>query len=359
MIFRRRIVAATTAAFGAIALASAAPAQDEASVASEMAAAAQALIEASSAPAFIANLQGVEPLEDLRHGLDADARDDWGYWPRARDGFALGYMSPPQRIAVHELLEALLSASGYLQIQAIFSLEEVLAATEQGSFPRGFEYAAVAVFGEPGGVEPWGWRLDSHHMSLNVTVTGDEVDVTPSFLGANPARVTAGDKAGLEPLRYETRAAFALLNSLEGEARRQVVVTEEAPRDILSGQLNKPRETWDDWQEAITRQGVNVDDMSPEQRALAVRLLDEIVGRYRPEIAEAQRAAIDVDDLSFAWMGSTEEGAPYYFKLVGDTFVYEYDASGPDGNHVHTVWRDRADDFGAAALERHYAAEEH
>jgi hypothetical protein len=99
--------------------------------------------------------------------------------------------------------------------------------------------------------------------------------------------------------------------------------------------------------------------MTEAQRALLARLVDEIVARYRPEIADPARAAIDVDDLSFAWLGATAEGAPYYFRLVGGDFVYEFDATGPDGGHIHTVWRDKADDFGAAALARHYESQPH
>jgi hypothetical protein len=331
----------------------------DAEIIAEMAGAAQALIDATGGPQPTAQTMGFTPSELLHHTLNSSAREDWSYWPRAREGLALGQMTAGQRVRAHALLESLLSARGYLEVQSIWSLEAVLGAREASSFPRGIEHYAFAVFGVPGTDEPWGWRVDGHHVSLNVTVAEGEIAVTPSFFGANPARVDAGPQAGLEPLRYETRAAFALLGSLDERRRTMAIIAAEAPRDILSGQLGRPREAWGAWREATAAEGLRASDMNRAQRALLSALLDEIVARYRPEIAEAERAAIDIGDLSFAWMGATAEGQPYYFRIAGEEFVYELDATGPDGNHIHTVWRDKADDFGAEALARHYEVHPH
>jgi hypothetical protein len=328
-------------------------------VIAEMAAAAQALIESASGPQPTAQIMGFTPVERLHHTLGSSAREDWSYWPRAREGLALGQMTATQRLRAHDLLETLLSARGYLEVQSIWSLEDVLGARETSSFPRGVEYYAFAVFGVPGMDEPWGWRVDGHHVSLNVTVAEGEIAVTPSFFGANPARVESGLQAGLEPLRYETKAAFALLASLEEPRRESAIISAQAPRDILSGQLGRPRETWGEWSETVAVEGLKASDMTRGQRALLGALIDEIVARFRPEIAAVERAAIDDDDLSFAWMGATEEGQPYYFRIAGARFVYEFDATGPAGDHVHSVWRDRSDDFGADALARHYAVHPH
>jgi hypothetical protein len=328
-------------------------------VIAEMAAAAQALIDASSGPQPTAQTMGFTPSERLHHTLRSDAREDWSYWPRAREGLALGQMTAAQRVRAHALLETLLSARGYLEVQAIWSLEDVLGARETSSFPRGVEHYAFAVFGVPGTDEPWGWRVDGHHVSLNVTVAEGEVAVTPSFFGANPGRVDSGPQAGLEPLRYETKAAFALLESLDERRLTMAIVSADAPRDILSGQLGRPRETWAEWRDAIGAEGLKASDMNRGQRVLLTALVEEILARYRPEIAEAERAGVDIGDLAFAWMGATEEGRPYYFRIAGEEFVYEFDATGPDGNHIHSVWRDKADDFGADALARHYAVHPH
>jgi hypothetical protein len=84
------------------------------------------------------------------------------------------------------------------------------------------------------------------------------------------------------------------------------------------------------------------------------RILDEVVGVYRPELSAEFLRAIDPKTLSFAWMGATERGAPHYFRLQGEDFVFEYDNVQDNGNHVHSVWRDKSGDFGMRLLGEHY-----
>lgn len=61
-------------------------------------------------------------------------------------------------------------------------------------------------------------------------------------------------------------------------------------------------------------------------------------------------------DPAFGWAGSTERGRQHYYRVQGPHFLVEYDASQNDGDHVHTVWRDFAGDFGRDLLRTHYAA---
>ena len=53
-------------------------------------------------------------------------------------------------------------------------------------------------------------------------------------------------------------------------------------------------------------------------------------------------------------MGATERGAPHYFRLQGADFVFEYDNVQDNGNHVHSVWRSKSEDFGMSLLGEHY-----
>jgi hypothetical protein len=355
--FFRALTIATLALTATPALAqdrAAAPALDP-NVAAEMVAAANAVIAATQGPGGPG--AAVSPASALAYALDAPERQDWSYWPREREGLSLGRMNANQRMLTHDLLETLLSARGYLEVSAIMSLEQVLAAIETVGFPRGEEYYWLTFYDEPSLEEPWGWSFEGHHVSLNVTMAGDELSVTPSFFGSNPMRVQTGARAGQEMLRYERIAAFRLLESLDEQQRDAAIISDEAPRDILSGQLGV--QDWSAWREAVNREGLLSSDMTDEQKRLLEALLDEVIARYRSEIAEAERAAIDVDDLSFAWMGPTEEGTPYYFRIVGESFVYEFDAAQDNGNHAHSVWRDKEDDFGAASLERHYQEHPH
>ena len=57
--------------------------------------------------------------------------------------------------------------------------------------------------------------------------------------------------------------------------------------------------------------------------------------------------------MHFAWAGSLQPREPHYYRLQARTFVVEYDNTQDDANHVHTVWRDPAADFGAELLRDH------
>ena len=67
----------------------------------------------------------------------------------------------------------------------------------------------------------------------------------------------------------------------------------------------------------------------------------------------------EFDRLGFLWAGGAERGQPHYYRIQGERVFIEYDNSQRGANHVHTVWRDLANDFGGDALARHYAQSRH
>ncbi|HLO34963.1 MAG TPA: DUF3500 domain-containing protein, partial [Candidatus Deferrimicrobium sp.] len=135
--------------------------------------------------------------------FDADERFVWAYTPDPpRDGLAIRDMRPDQRAAAHAVTMAATSARTSAEIAAVMALETVLGELERtGGDPdwprRDPELYWFAVFGEPGSMAPWSWRIGGHHVAIHVTIAGDEViGATPSFLGANPAVIPQGPLAG-------------------------------------------------------------------------------------------------------------------------------------------------------------------
>jgi acetyl esterase/lipase len=313
----------------------------------------------SGEPGVVEELSGFRRAEELLLRFREDARRDWSYWPRPRAGLALGRMTAAQRTRAQDLLAGILSARGYLTVAHVMRLERLLDRRDTAGFPRGAEHYTVAIFGRPGTTAPWGWRFEGHHVSLNVTVASGEVSVTPTFLGASPATVRGGPHAGFRPLRYQRDLARKLFLSLRPGQAEEALLADTAPGDVLTTQFRKDRGRWDEWRSRLEPDGTAVVGFDPGQRDLLERLLDQVVGLYRPEIAASYREEIDVDELSFGWMGSTDRGAPHYFRLQGPRFLFELDASQEDGDHVHAVWRDREADFGEDALRRHYREHRH
>ncbi len=77
-------------------------------------------------------------------------------------------------------------------------------------------------------------------MSLNFTIGGDSIAVdAPSFLGANPAKVPRGPKAGLRVLAAEEDEARALLASLTDAQRREAVFEARTYGDIVTSNAAK------------------------------------------------------------------------------------------------------------------------
>ena len=57
--------------------------------------------------------------------------------------------------------------------------------------------------------------------------------------------------------------------------------------------------------------------------------------------------------------GGIEPGEPHYYRVQGPSFLLEYDDTQNNANHIHTVWRDLANDFGDDVLREHYETVPH
>ena len=283
-----------------------------------------------------------------------EAKRDWVYWPRFRVGLTLEFMTAEQRMLVHDFLQTSLSHVGYLRTVHVMQTEEILSLWEDVGLPRGNEKYWLVFFGTPSMEEPWAWRFEGHHVSLNVSVAPGSVRVTPTFFGADPAEMPQGPMAGFRPHAEVEDLGRALVLSLSGSQQEVAILSDQPPLEIFATNLGRPRDDWDAWKQTLQPEGIAVADLRPEQRHMVQRLLNEVVATYRPEISEAYLNTIDVDELSFAWMGSTQRREPHYYRLQGADFVFEYDNVQDNANHVHTVWRSKSGDFGDDLLPSHY-----
>jgi len=285
---------------------------------------------------------------------DAERRN-WHYVPRRRQGLPLKDMPAASRAATDELLKSALSPDGYAKATNVIRLEEVLRQLETFGFFRDPENYYVTIFGAPGSATPWGWRLEGHHLSLNFTlVPGHPVAVTPTFMGANPATVPRGPLQGLRTLQHEQDLGLALARAAGPSLRPRLVIAPQSPGDIVSG----PGRT----DSLKTPAGVALGEMDAPQRALAMRLLATYARNMRGDIAEHELRTIHeagVEHIHFAWAGPIDPAQPHYYRLHGPTVLIEYDNTQNDANHIHSVWHDPRNAFGADLLRAHYASGHH
>jgi hypothetical protein len=303
---------------------------------------------------FVNAMFGIDRAALMLHPLDAADRENWQFWPTARIGLPLEYMTAAERRATHDLLASALSSQGYLKAVHIMQLEQILDMLDEGGLPRSVDHYVLAIFGEPSLTGPWAWRFEGHHLSLSVTVAPNGVAVTPSFFGSNPAQVVSGPLAGFRVHGQIEDLARDLVASLDAGQRAAALVSDQAPAEIATANMNKPRGEWAAWLVSVEPIGIAIGELNEMQRHWVDLIVDEIIGNYEPGLQQAYRARLDPDALKFAWMGSTRRGEPHYFRLQGPDFLFEYDNVQNNGNHVHSVWRSKADDFGADLLQRHY-----
>ena len=212
---------------------------------------------------------------------------------------------------------------------------------------------AVSIFGSPTDSKPWAWRIEGHHLCLNFTSVSHKLTaVTPSFMGSNPGEVKAGPQAGTRVLAAEEDLGRQLVTSLDEAQQKEAIIAEVAPADVYT----MPGRALD---AAIPEPQVGLlySKMNAAQREQVEKLIGEFAHNLRREFADHELERIRKADLNlivFAWAGSTKPGQGHYYRLVGPTFIIEYDNTQNDANHVHTIWHDRKHDFGHDLLKDHY-----
>jgi hypothetical protein len=211
------------------------------------------------------------------------------------------------------------------------------------------------VFGEPGDRSTWGWRYEGHHLSHNWTiVNGTAIAASPQFFGTNPAEVRDGPKRGQRVLGSEEDQARSLLASLNASQHASAMLSDEAPRDILT---SSEREV-----AMLDDLGVSQNDLTPNQQATLWSIIEEYATAQPAMVANQRLDEIreaGLSNIKFGWMGGAERGEPHYYRIQGPTFLIEYDNTQGSANHVHSVWRDFRGDFGRDLLAMHYRRFQH
>lgn len=286
---------------------------------------------ASAANDFLASLSN--SLRDkATYDFGDRERTNWHWVPRTRNGVSIGEMSQSQRDVALKLLRAGTTQAGYQKALNIATLQ-----AELGRDPNAYFFT---VFGTPATAGTWGWRFEGHHLSMNYTLADGKVSVSPLFLGAWPTEIEAGrPRAGLRVMKDEEDIARQLLQTLDAQQRRTVLVSDRTFGDVTTRNAAQV--------EPLSPVGLLAGDMTEAQR----RLLTGIVTAYldttiagRDLLAKVNSAGIE--NVRFAWAGSPDKGKLYSYRLQGPTFLLEHDNSRNAGAHIHSAWRDFDNDFG-------------
>ena len=202
---------------------------------------------------FVETLSPAGAEQALKPFDDRDRRRS-RYTPGTRGGLPLSDMDAATRAASFAFVGSVLSDHGREMVEAIIEREAVLGRMEGRPEYRDPDLYYLAVFGSPDDGR-WGLRFEGHHLSVNVTLTGDDfVSVLPLSLGANPEKLPDTGEVLLTPV--VDKAAIAAAEQTPGTLRPLLeALLSIFPADIASRTVTEVETALADGTRHATRGG--------------------------------------------------------------------------------------------------------
>jgi hypothetical protein len=315
-----------------------------------------------AADSLIAALSNQQKVKTL-FPVDSDKWRRWSNIHRyPRQGISLLEMTPQQKQLAFNLLQVSLSAKGFEKAQNIMKLNQVLGQLTKKFNEYGKELYWFSFIGQPSMKEPWGWQLDGHHLNINYFVLGDQVVMTPTFMGSEPVRATEGEYAGIRVFEPEESKGLATIRALTAEQRDKAVLAKEIPTDVFTSAFRDNFE--------MRYEGISFPELMSGQQEILLDLIREYTGDIRNGHAEVKMEQVrqHLESTHFAWMGGFDNNSVFYYRIHSPVILIEFDhqrgqALGneePSRNHIHTVVRTpNGNDYGKDLLRQHYERSNH
>jgi hypothetical protein len=210
--------------------------------------------------------------------------------------------------------------------------------------------------------------LDGHHCIINYFVLGDQVVMTPYFVGSEPVTATSGKYKGTSILQGEQNGGLEMLLALDKRQRARAILNPNKTDNYNLTEAFKDNVVLD-------YAGVQMADCSTALLNKLVKLIDLYVfnmddGHARVKMHEVRR---HLDETHFAWIGGSDPSSVYYYRIHSPVILIEFDHQRPanlrqfakDPNmpvrsHIHCVVRTpNGNDYGKDLLRQHYLSHPH
>lgn len=313
------------------------------------------------AEAAVSYLDGLSNGERA-NGIFEVTDDAWRRWSNIhpflmRHGICLETLSDTQRERALALVASALSEAGFSTARDIMRLNETLHEISGSDEEYGEWLYWLSIMGQPSLTEPWGFQLDGHHLILNCFVLGDQLVMTPMFMGAEPTAAPTGIYLGTRVFAPEEGKALRLAQALSSDQFAESRLAVETPGEIFTAAYRDNIE--------LNPEGIEFAKLNQVQQDQLLDLITCHTGRIQAEHAEVKLAEVrrHLDETFFAWMGDRENDSAFYYRLHSPVLLIEFDHLAgvafdndePTRNHIHSVMRTpNGNDYGMDLLRQHY-----
>jgi Protein of unknown function (DUF3500) len=301
---------------------------------------------------------------------------EWRLWHNAemfifRHGVLLESLSETQLDAAYDVLRASLSGFGFETTRNIMKLNEFLREITGFDESLGELLYFLTIFGTPSADEPWGWQIDGHHLNLSFLVVGDQVTMTPAFMGGEPIYCDTGQFDGISIFDAELRNGLEMIRALSDAQRKKAILfptmlSTELPPERAHPSEGRQKSTAFQDNAIIPYEGIPVSEFSAGQRDLLMSVVEAYVGYMRPGHSRVRLREVEsrLDETYFAWIGGYGDNDAYYYKVHSPVLMIEFDMhrgiflenNEPEKFHVHTMVRTpNGNDYGKDLLRQHLA----
>ena len=293
---------------------------------------------------------------------------EWMTWDNRhfamREGVGFFAMDAGQRKLAFDLLRASLSAQGLKQTRDIMQLNGSLAELTGNSAEFSEWFYWITIMGEPSATQPWGWQLDGHHAIINYFVLGDQVVMSPVFMGSEPVGRDAGKFKGTLVLQAEQNRGLALMRGLDAAQQAKAMIAgAKKGEDTLAAAYRDNL--------VLDYAGLRATEMNAAQKQLLLKVVAQYVnnldkGHARVKLSEVRK---HLDQTYFGWIGDADPAGVFYYRIHSPVILIEFDhqrpialakSQIPTRNHIHTVVRTpNGNDYGKDLLRQHHAQQPH
>jgi len=312
-----------------------------------------------AAEAFLDSLSAEQRAKTL-FPIDTD---EWRKWSNIhptlmRHGTPLFEMNDHQRDCAFALMRESLSQHGFEEALNVMHLNETVLEMTGRLNEYGEDLYWLSIMGKPSSTEPWGWQWDGHHLIINYFILGDQVVVTPNFLGAEPVHAKTGKYAGLRIFQDDEERGLALARSFSAAQRAQAVIAPETSGDDFTTAFRDNL--------VLDYAGIRYEALSGGQHDLLLDVIGYHVARMHSGHADIKMKEVKdhLQETHFCWMGGIADDSTFYYRVQSPVIIIEFDHqrgiafrehTKPYKDHIHVIIRTpNGNDYGKDLLRQHY-----